>query len=377
MNYKPHTRLFRQGFGGRATINSFFNILLPPFPLSLNGMKKILLSIVLIASIAFAATAQDNDPKKLHESAKAFMRQGDYSNAVLVLNRALAQDPSNLEMLKDLAFSFYLKRDYARALETGKPLAERKDADVQTFQILAMVYKSLEERKDAEKLYRNALKKFPNSGMLYNEFGEMLWAKKEFAEAIKQWEKGIEMDPNNSGNYYNAAKFYYLSTDKVWGLIYGELFVNLESYSQRTVEIKGLLLDGYKKFFTENELSKYQNTKNEFVSAFISLMQKHAGSVSNGVTPETLTTLRARFLLDWFEKYATKFPHRLFDHHHQLARMGIFDAYNQWIFGAAANLTTYQQWTSNHTQANDEFVKLQKNRVFKIPAGQYYQTVLR
>jgi hypothetical protein len=49
------------------------------------------------------------------------------------------------------------------------------------------------------------------------------------------------VDPNYSSNYYNACKFYYLTVDKVWSLIYGEIFVNLESYSKRTPEVKKIL----------------------------------------------------------------------------------------------------------------------------------------
>ncbi len=340
-------------------------------------MRTVLLVIVSFF-IAFQALAQEPDVRKLHETAKTFIRTGDYSNAMMILERALQMEPQNLELLKDYAFTLYLKKDYARALVVAKPFADRKDVDVQAYQILAMVYKALEERKESEKLYKAALKKFPGSGALYNEFGEMLWAKKDFAEAVKQWEKGIETDPNYSGNYYNAAKYYYFSQDKWWGLIYGELFVNLESYSQRTVEIKGMLLEGYKKLFTGGDILKGQDIKNEFVAAGLGLMQKHGNSIiSTGITPETITILRSRFILDWYAQYATKFPFRLFEHHHQLQRMGLLDAYDQWIFGAAANLASYQQWTSTHADSNKEFLRLQQNRVFKIPTGQYYQTATK
>ena len=94
-------------------------------------MKKIIFSIGIVFLLALIANAQEQDPKKLHESAKTFIRQGDYSNAVLVLNRLLKNDANNLELLKDLAFAYYLNKDYARALETAKPFEERKDTDVQ------------------------------------------------------------------------------------------------------------------------------------------------------------------------------------------------------------------------------------------------------
>jgi Tfp pilus assembly protein PilF len=334
-------------------------------------MKNFFFSLVL-GFISISITAQDSS---MHQTAKTFIRQGDYSNAIVVLNKALQSSPDNLEMKKDLAFAYYLHRDYVKALEVAKPLGERPDADIQTYQILGMVYKAIEERKECEKMYKAAIKKFPRSGVLHNEYGEMQWSKKEFTEAIKLWEKGIEVEPNFSGNYYNAAKYYYFSVDKVWGIIYGEIFVNLESYSKRTAEIRGLLLDGYKKLFAETDLTKNQNLKNEFVKTFLEIMRKNASVVSNGVTPETLVALRTRFILDWNATNAIRFPYRLFDYHLQLLKAGMFDAYNQWIFGIAKDLAAFQVWTTTHTDEYNKFNTFQKNRVFKLPDGQYYQAM--
>ena len=338
-------------------------------------MKKLLFAASILLS-AGIATAQDTDSKAALETAKGFVRQGDYPNAILVLNRALQKDASNFELQKDLAFAYYLQRDYAHAMGVAKPLAEREDADVQSFQILGLVYKALEERKDCEKMYRTALKKYPNEGVLYSEYGEMLWSKKDYKESIKQWEKGIESDPNHSGNYYNAAKYYYFTQDKVWSIIYGEIFVNLESYSKRTPEIKTVLLDSYKKLFTDGNLSKGQDMKNNFVRLFLETIQSQSGYIaSNGITPESLSATRTKFIVDWFAKNATGHPFRLFDYQQQLLKGGMFEAYNQWIFGAAANLGAYENWTKLHAEEANQFNNFQKNRVFKLPAtGQYYQT---
>ena len=335
-------------------------------------MKKISLIIIAALVLVMPAFAQEQDVKTMQENAKNYLRQGDVNNAILVLNKAIEKEPQSLDLQKDLAFAYFLQRDYGKALKVASPFIDRKDDDVQSFQVLAMIYKALEERKEAEKVYRAALKKNPESGVLYNEFGEMLWAKKDFSEAINQWEKGIEVDPNYAGNYYNASKYYYMSKDKVWSLIYGEIFINMESFSKRTPEIKTLLLDGYKKLFLDADIYKDQQVKNEFTKAFLDLMKKHSGVISTGVTPESLSALRTKFILDWNENYASKFPYRLFDHHRQLLRDGMFEAYNQWIFGAAKDLAAFQLWTSTHQEEYAAFTNLQKSRVFKVPAGQYY-----
>ncbi|MEO8403567.1 MAG: hypothetical protein ABI480_03195 [Chitinophagaceae bacterium] len=335
-------------------------------------MKKyfLLLAAVCITLISFA----QDDVKTLHESAKTFMRSGDFDNAIIVLTRALQKDNNNLELQKDLVMSYYLKRDYTKALEGVKALMDRDDADVVTYQIAGNVYKALEEVKDCDKMYRKALKKFPKSGPLYSEYGELLWAAKDYS-AIDQWEKGIEADPSYSGNYYNAALYYYYTQDKTWCVIYGEIFVNMESLSERGAAMKQLLLDAYKqKLFAEADLMKGEaKNKNEFSKAFLETLNKQSSIASKGINVETLTMMRSRFILDWYQNNAAKYPFRLFDYQRQLLQDGMFEAYNQWLFGSVDNLVSYDNWTKTHAEQYEAFNTFQRGRIFKVPVGQYYQ----
>jgi Tfp pilus assembly protein PilF len=330
------------------------------------------LLIVLLA--AFSVMAQPEDPKTLHQTAKTFMQSGDFDNAIIVLTRALQKDKDNLEMQKDLVMSYYLKRDYPKAMDGVKALIDRDDADAVIFQIAGNVYKALEEVKDCEKMYKRGLKKFPKNGPLYSEYGELLWAKKDFS-AIEQWEKGIETDPGYSGNYYNAALFYFYAKDKVWSLLYGEIFVNMESLSERGAAMKEQLLQVYKeKVFADADLMKgEEKNKSEFAKAFLQGMSKQSSLAGKGINTEVLTMIRTRFILDWYEKNAAKFPFRLFDYQQQLIREGMFDAYNQWLFGATENLAAYDNWTKTHAEEYNGFNVFQRSRVFKMPTGQHYQ----
>jgi tetratricopeptide (TPR) repeat protein len=330
--------------------------------------KKILSFVFMLAS-SFLVTAQDS-PGRI---AKAFIRQGDYNNAILVLNRAIPNDNENIELKKDLAFAYYMQRDFTRAMDIIKPVVDSRDADVQSYQILGMIYKAVDRTRDAERMYKTALRKYPESGVLYNDYGELLWDKSEFVSASKQWLRGIQTDQNFPGNYYNAARYYYMTEDKVWGLLYGEIFLNLESYSRRTPEIKRMLVEGYKKLFKDADISENQDNKNEFVKAYLDIVKTHAHVVDAGITPDALSALRTRFILSWYDKQSMNYPFRLFDYHKQLAKAGMFDAYNQWIFGAASDLSTFQQWTTTHSEEYNKFTAFQKGRVYKVPEGQWYQ----
>ena len=335
-------------------------------------IQRILLLLAL--SFSLVTSAQPEEVKKMHETAKAFMRTGDFDNAIIVLTRALQKDSKNLELQKDLVMSYYLKRDYSKAMEGAKELISRDDADVVSFQIAGNVYKALEEVKDCDKMYKKALKKFPKSGPLYSEYGELLWSAKDML-AIRQWEEGIKNDPGYSGNYYNAALFYFYTKDKVWSLIYGEIFVNMESLSERGASMKELLLQGYKeKLFADADILKgEEKNKSEFAKAFLQGIGKQSSLINNGINTETLTMIRSRFILDWYETNAAKYPFKLFDFQRQLLQEGMFDAYNQWLFGTSENLAAYDNWTKAHAEEYEAFSKFQKSRIFKMPAGQYYQ----
>lgn len=333
-------------------------------------MRKFFFLLFMLAGItSFAQTEQTSI-----ETARSFMRSGDFDNAILVLNKALQSDKNNFDLQKDLAMSFYYKRDFAKALDVVETMLDRNDVDVTAYQIGGNVYKALEKVKDADKMYRKALKNFPNSGALYSEYGELLWAQKDF-EAIELWEKGIKADPSFAGNYYNAALFYHATKDKVWSLVYGEIFVNMESLTDRAAAMKGLLLEGYKeKLFVDSEITKDQGkNKSEFAKAFLQTMEKQSSLVNQGITSEILTAIRTRFILDWYKNYAAKFPFKLFDYHQQLIKEGIFEAYNQWLFGTVENLPAYDNWTKTHAEAHSKFTGFQRNRIFKMPSGQYYQ----
>lgn len=331
-------------------------------------MKKIffflLFSLGMMACIA-------QDPAQMHETAKAFMRQGDYANAVLVLTRARQADPTDVPIAKDLALCYYFQKEFQQSLSILKPLVE-KNVDDQVYQLAGNAHKALEQYKDCEKLYRKGIKKFPNSGALHNELGELLWGRKDYT-AIKVWERGIENDPSYSKNYYNAARYYFLTTDKVWSLLYGEIFVNMEPQSLQAPEMKDMLLAGYKKLFSENSIAALAaSEKNQFARAFLESMSRQNELAADGIGLESLMMIRTRFILHWSHEFKNKFPFRLFELQQQLLQEGMAEAYHRWLFGSSLNLVNYQQWIQAHPQEYQVFMNFQKTRLFKIPSGQYY-----
>lgn len=329
--------------------------------------------VVLIALLLTQLIALAQEPgKKLQETAKSMLMQGDLDNAIAILETAAKQAPADISIQKDLAYACYLKRDFGKSIQIGKILAERADADEQVFQILGLCYKATASYKDGAKLYKAALKKFPNSTIIYNELGELLAMDNATEEAIEQWEKGIRADPNYSSNYYNACIYYTRMGNWTRVALYGEIFVNLESFTARTTDVKKAILNAWQKLFLPTVIGQQlKMTPSAFEKSVLQTMEKIVPTVAAGFQSETSTSIRSKWVLDWF-KNNTGYPFTLFDQQQYFIREGLFEAYNQWLFSEPVNQDAYKVWKDTHPKESAAFEAYQKTRLFKMPVGQNY-----
>ena len=343
--------------------------------------RSSLLKAFIVAGVLFSQVVVAQDAKELYNTATGFRRTGDYSNAILVLNQALQLEPDNFEYKKQLGFTFYLKGDLVKAKSVIEPLLNSKEADVQVFQIAGNIFIGREEWKAAQRIYERGIRKFPNSGELYNDNGNMQMNFKMYDAALKSWIKGIEQDPGFPGNYYNATKTYSYSNNPLWCILYGETFMNMESFTTRTAEIRNIVLESYKKLFNDPSLFESALTDDkkgkrgggsDFAEAYKACMGKQISVVTGGIDPDALIMVRTRFLLDWFSFYGMKYPYALFDFQRNLLQEGMFESYNQWLFGPASNQANYKAWVGLHKQDYDAFQKFQRSYPLKPRPDEYY-----
>ena len=338
-------------------------------------MKYCYLVIFTIFSLT-TALAQQPTATELRTTARTLLQKGDLDNAIKALEAAKQSEPGNIDVLKELSYAAFIKKDYARAMEVGKEAVANLQADAQAYQILGLSYKAIALYKEGEKLYKTALAKFPNDGVLYNEYGEMLALDNKADEAIAQWEKGIRSDPSYSSNYYNATLYYAQSKNWLRTAVYGELFVNLESYTKRTESIKTQTLAAWSNQFMPGYIKTAQNARgvSDFEKSMLTVLDHLSSLAAGGITADNIGSIRQQFIAEWMQNNDKKYPFRLFNHQQQLLALGYFEAYNQWLFGEPANAGSYLLWQTNHQKQFQDFKTFQQGRVFKIPVDQYYFT---
>ncbi|MFI5196966.1 MAG: tetratricopeptide repeat protein [Chitinophagales bacterium] len=353
-------------------------------------MKFIIQKLFLQAVIFFSAIhafAQVNWPApevgQMYRNAQEYVAAGNFKDAVITYKQAIILAPGIMILYRDLGDALYRSGNYNEAEQVLTPLLTKPEADAQCYQLLAVSQAAQQHTKHAMATLKKGLARFPESGLLYHETGKVYDLEKKQEAALNVWLDGISKEPGFAENYYDAASIY-LSSDKsilpagrqVWGLLYGEMFLAMEHDTTGDDAMKSKLFKAWKTMFdniVQDEVPQYgKPVKHAPVTTFEAAVQQVYSSltpvVSDGITTENLTMVRARFLMEWFSVYGKKYPFSYFTYLDNVIRSGHFDMYNEWLFGKAESAIQYEAWNTFHEGDMQRFLQWKSANRF-TPAG--------
>lgn len=333
------------------------------------------------------AQGQNNNKQKAMEMAREavkLMDNGKLDESIQLLEEALKIDPDNMNYTYELAYAYYVKNEYHKSQELLESILSHPDANDRVYQMLGNTYDNLGDENKAIETYKSGLKLFPKSGNLYLEMGVMQMKKKEYNEALSYFENGIKVAPAFSSNYYWATIIYCNSTEEVWGMIYGEIFMNLERNTKRTAEISKVLFDTYKseiKFKDENEYSvsfcknasinigskkDLRNLKLPFgIGVYEPTLLLSMLSVDS-IDIHSLNKVRSAFVDNYFNKGHDKsYPNVLFSYQKKVKKAGHMEAYNYWIL-MKGDEDGFAKWQTENIDKWKDFLNWFKNNGLKI-----------
>lgn len=345
-------------------------------------MRYIIIAVLLLFA-GSAVQAQVNWPspeaERMYQEARQYHSQGQLRDAIIRYQQAIQMAPNVVLLYRELAHAYYLAQGHDQAIQTLEPVIEQNAADAEAYKIMALSQIAIGETKKAKKTLKDAVTRLPNAGAIYHQMGVMYADEGDMVYAIESWLDGIEKEPTYHLNYYEAAKFY-INTDKpVWTIIYGEIFVNMEQQTKRSYDTRKLIIDAYVKMFTTvntDKVPKFGNSKNrgkrEFEDDVYDTYIRLASVLSDGYTTENLTILRTRFIMDWTQNFARKYPFTLFSRHDEMIRNGYFDMYNQWLFGKVENAQQYAAWQKFHPKAIPAFESWLSVHPYRPDSKEFY-----
>lgn len=311
----------------------------------------------------------DPESEQLYQSAENALMNGAYSQAISGFQQLLMRMPGNPIVRRNLSQALLRSGNAAEAETILSELISDPSADAYTFVLAAQTQTALGSDKQGLKRLNLGLDKYPQSGLLYFEKGKYFERKEDPAEALKQYVAGIHAEPVFHLNYYEAARSF-LKTDRfLWGMIYAEMFINLESETPRSKDVRKMLVSAYKRFFFTPDGQKNLDGKNDFQNQLGGLYLKFSPVVTDGINPETITMLHTRLALEWEAIPLKPYSSSLIGWYDELIREGHFDAYNQWLLGPAGPASDFEAWKKFHPEAIPEFEAYRKKNPYQPQAS--------
>lgn len=355
--------------------------------------------LALFCSLVFDSLAQSTSPTATTtktdaalEKAKLAMRYLDsnkYNQAAVLFEQAQKLDPKNYVYPYQKAYIHYRIGDYMGALSILKKLPAYKESEDRVYQLLGNSYDLTGNPAKAIESYKAGLQRFPSSGDLHAELGNMCRKENKNKEAIEWYEKGVQADPRCVTNYYRLAQLYCNSVESMWGIIYGEIFINLERNTKRTAEISAILYASYRERiemkgdsllsvrFGKEKITvqrKYFDTSlsiNSISDVWDRLMLRAALEEKN-TGLNSLCNIRTTFLRLYFQQGLQKnYPNPLLEYQERLRNAGFMDAYNHWILVGGDDVG-FQVWKIEHEDEWQRFAQWYTKNPLPISKTNYF-----
>jgi tetratricopeptide (TPR) repeat protein len=350
----------------------------------------LLLLSIYMGETGMAQTQAERDTADArYKTAIALMEDGKPAAAIPLLEEAIKLNPDEWAYNYEIAYSKYMQAAYNDAVNILKKLVKRKDINSRVYQLLGNAYDLSGKRDKALEAYEKGLKAFPGAGNLYLERGVMEVNVKDYTKAVSYFEKGIEVDPMFPSNYYWAAKIFLGTQEEVWGMLYGEIFLNLERGSKRTDEISRQLYLTYKgeiqfkddtsvtvSFCRQNTMSVGPDGKLKLpfgIGVYEPVLLMSLGG-EKFISLPSLNRIRTRFVENYqIMPLAKEHPVVLFDYEQQVKEAGYMEEYNYWIL-AEGDEKQFEEWRSEHKKEWEEFIQWFKKNPLKITQeNQFYR----
>ncbi len=333
-------------------------------------MRKLLITLILLSfNTIDAQTDKDLALSKAEEAIK-LMDEGNVEESIELLEESHKLDPDNYVYPYEIAYAKILQKEYKEAIDILEKLKSHESINSQVYQILGNSYSYLGKPKKAIKKYEEGLEKFPNSGNLYLEIGNIFNQQEEYSKAINNYKTGIQVDPMFPSNYYNQATLYLRSNDKLSGLIYGEVFMNIERTTDRTRKMSELLYDTYKNSITLSE----EESRIDFCDIIIDGSTNLDGDIKlplcaifgknfvlsiidqKEINLSTLSEIRTSFLKNYFQEDFKEYPNILFSYQKEMLDKDLFNAYNHYLFQIGAP-EEFNRWYETNESDYSKFVE--------------------
>ena len=377
-------------------------------------MKKLFKSLLLTlfclvcTQFVFGQDTKKQDAKALCNKAVELVDNGNPDKGIELLKLAVKLDPDEFMYPYEMAYAYVIKNDYRQAIKILKSMTKREDCRDLVYQLMGNCYDMSGDPQKALDVYAQGIERFPESGLLYLEQGVVRGMHGNFGGALDSFEQGICVAPMFASNYYRAAQFFAYSSEVVWSMIYGEIFMNIQPVGERNGEISGLLFNNYKEHIVFSgdsvevdfsHLADVAESADSLATAFNKLMNImnppfgpiYAAGIESAVTGEESVTLESlhrirtkliEYCLQDLDENTRRVSYDnpivvpFLEYMRKVRDAGHLEAYNYWILHNG-DKAGFGEWVGKNRQKFNEFVSWFERNKLEIPDAPIEITRLR
>ncbi len=332
--------------------------------------------LIIICAVVWSLGAQaqksidlinDNDRVQLDEAID-LMDNGKPKDAIKIFDNLCKKYKDNYILEYERLYAYYLAGDFKRIVKDGPKLYKHPESESQLYQLVGNAQDVLGNPEAAVKTYDEGLKRFPRSGYLYLEKGNIHLLHKRYNEAVECYLRGVEVQPDFASNYYRLALLYAQSTEPLWAIVYGEVVCNLQPGSERANEMGKLIYDLFQEnikiegegddkahvTLTQNN-TIHMNPDTTDIQVPFPLMYEMGTMASPALTEFMKTKKLTVAMIADLRKDALAhidsvapgyYNLSLLDYHRKLIKDGHWEAYNMWLMSPGAEDET-TQWAGS------------------------------
>jgi tetratricopeptide (TPR) repeat protein len=149
------------------------------------------------------------------ELANAYLGKNDYDNAIKCCRKELELNPDDASTYNMLGVIFKMNGEYDKAIEYCRKALEigTHHSCVDAFCTLGEVYNIKRDYDNAIHNFNSAISLDPKYAIPYIGAGTSYYCKKDYEKAIKYYKKALNIDPKNAEAYCDLGCVYYDKKD--------------------------------------------------------------------------------------------------------------------------------------------------------------------
>ncbi len=204
--------------------------------------------LILLSGAAFAGEKlpkPDRIPANATSQQKALISEGvsldnvgRYDDAIVKYNQVLEVAPDVIGAIYELGYSYFHKKDYENALELARRGVQYKSEVLpHLYVLLGNTLDEMGKRAEATDVYKDAIKRSPETALLHFNLGLTLMGDGKLPEAKEEMQKSVALAPSHASSHYVLATLYHRLQYRIPALLALTRFLLIEPDSPRAKDV--------------------------------------------------------------------------------------------------------------------------------------------